>query len=116
MRSQETIFRKTPYVLIKYIIIINVALAFILAATASWIDYRALYSNASISEILSFDISSIAVVSILEILSVIFLLRNWLKDYYTVCENEITHQPLSIYKEKMNLSDIRKITETPRFM
>ncbi|MCK9368525.1 ATP-binding protein [Candidatus Dojkabacteria bacterium] len=116
MRTQESIFRKTPYVLIKYIVLINFVLAVLLSIAASVIDYRALFSNASISEIIAFDLSSIAVISALEILSTIFLLKNWLNDYYTICEDTVTHEPEKKFKESMRLEDILKITYTAKFL
>src|SRR3989344_2949301 len=101
--NNQTIVRKSPVVIVKTFIVLQMTAVAVFFLAGVIADYGELYSNLPFSNSLSFHIAEIAGIFILETILVFYIFFSWHKEYYSIQRDQITHAEGIIFRKKSTI-------------
>ncbi|MEK7674136.1 MAG: ATP-binding protein [Patescibacteria group bacterium] len=98
--DDSIIIRKSPIVIIKDIIVVQILAVLTYLIVAIIADYGEIYRHLSFSQTLSYEIAKFIFVTLCEIILMGFVFFRWLFDTYTIYPDSIVNERGIIFKKK----------------
>ena len=103
MHPAQTIVRKSPVVIVKTFIVLQMTAVAVFFLAGVLADYGELYADLPFSSSLSFHIAEIAGIFLLETILVFYIFFSWHKEYYRIQRDNITHAEGIIFRKKRTI-------------
>lgn len=99
----QTIVRKSPVVIVKTFIVLQMTAVAVFFLAGVLADYGEIYRNLPFSNSLSFHIAEILGIFLLETALVFYIFFSWHKEYYSIQREQITHAEGIIFRKKSTI-------------
>lgn len=103
MNPGQTIVRKSPVVIVKTFMVLQMTAVAVFFLAGVLADYGELYANLPFSNSLSFHIAEIAGIFMLETILVFYIFFSWHKEYYSIQRDTIIHAEGIIFRKKSTI-------------
>ena len=103
MAFAQTIVKKSPVVIVKTFIVLQMTAVAVFFLAGVLADYGELYGNLPFSNSLSFHIVEILGIFILETILVFYIFFSWHKEYYNIQRDNIVHAEGIIFRKKSTI-------------
>lgn len=103
-QKTDTIIRKSPIVIIKNFLFLQIAAVAIYVVAGSLTHYARIYRSLSVSKIISFQIAQAFFVFGIEIILVFYIFFRWYKEYFRIDPDKIIHGWGILYRHKVMIS------------
>ena len=106
--SQQLIVKKSPVVMVKTFIVLQMTAVAVFFLAAVLADYGEIYDNLPLANSLSFYIAEAVGIFLFETILVFYIFFSWYKEYYEITEDKVVHGKGIVFR-KQNVISLRTL-------
>lgn len=110
--SSSIIIRRSPVVIVKNLVMMQLGAIIIYALAAVLADYGAFYKSLSLSQVISYELAKFLIISLLELALTCLIFFRWFAETYTISANQVIYEQGWPGGRRQNYELIRPLSVT----